>query len=184
MGCINHSQRQDANSQRQQWARVWLPWVARLHPCMQTRSQEIYRAPRRRRICPFLKSDFLAICSFTPALAVNIVYAQGCIVLPGSSPCSSKTSQFWTERLWVPLLSLFSNNINCESVESKFRNDILNFIWYMWCSITIHFCKKTTFNASGWFRSWKRISPAVQNSKDIVEDRHYRRSKRIKEKLT
>lgn len=55
---------------------VRLPWVARLHPCMQTRSQEIYRAPRRRRICPFLKSDFLAICSFTPALAVNIVYAQ------------------------------------------------------------------------------------------------------------
>ena len=31
---------------------------------------------------------------------------------------------------------------------------------------------------------WKRISPAVQNSKDIVGDSHYHRSKRIKEKLT
>lgn len=118
MGCLNYPQRDKmqtvkGNSEQGRDCCGQLDFILACKP-----EAKRFTKLRRRRICPFFKSDFLTICSFTPALAVNKVYAQRCVVLPGSSLLAPlKQSQFWTERPWAPLSSIFPNNLNCDSVE-------------------------------------------------------------------
>lgn len=137
MRCSNYSQRQDANSQKQQRTGVRPPWAARRHPCRQSRRHEIYQAPRAGASVPSLNPIF------SPSVRYSSLGCKQrlCIVHPGSPPGSSKAVSSGLKD-HGPHDCPFTLTVHMvRALKGILETGFLNFLWYMWWDITLWFWK-------------------------------------------